>query len=149
MYRLGEEGEEAQPVLRQTFAGTASSWTPSLDRCLERGGRYAWAVQSVGQSKAGTWSSPRLFEIASPPGEAMIGEGAPERGREPGVRADASGASAAARPSFGAGGAAAPEGALTALESGVAVTPTRGLTPGPALENWARFGGGAPDENTG
>ncbi len=32
VYRLSEEGEEEEPVLRQTFAGSVSSWTPSLDR---------------------------------------------------------------------------------------------------------------------
>ena len=40
VYRLGEEGEEPQPVFRQNFAGSVTSWTPSLDRCLERGGQY-------------------------------------------------------------------------------------------------------------
>ena len=40
VYRLGEEGPAARPVLRESFAGTASSWTPALEHCLERGGRY-------------------------------------------------------------------------------------------------------------
>ena len=33
--RIGEEGDEAQPVLRETFAGAVNGWTPSLDHCLE------------------------------------------------------------------------------------------------------------------
>ena len=70
VYRLTEEGEEAPPVLRQTFTGTASSWTPSLDRCLERGGRYAWSVRSVGGKEASEWSALSLFEVASGASEA-------------------------------------------------------------------------------
>ncbi len=47
-YRIGEEGEKADVVLRQTFPGSVDSWTPSLDLCLERGGRYAWSVRATG-----------------------------------------------------------------------------------------------------
>ncbi len=74
VYRLAEEGEEAQPVLSETLAGSASSWTPSLDRCLERGGRYAWSVRAVGGKEASEWSAPSLFEVASGPSEAEFGE---------------------------------------------------------------------------
>ena len=74
VYRLTEEGEEAQPVLRQTFTGSASSWTPSLDRCLERGGQYAWSVRAVGREGSPGWSAPNLFEVASGPSEAEFEE---------------------------------------------------------------------------
>jgi len=70
IYRLREEGEEARPVLRQTFAGSVASWTPSLDRCLERGGQYAWSVRATGGGEASEWSSPTLFEVVSGPSEA-------------------------------------------------------------------------------
>lgn len=70
IYRLGEEGEEAQPVLRQRISGSALGWTPSLDRCLERSGRYAWSVRAVGSKKASKWSGPRLFQVASGPSAA-------------------------------------------------------------------------------
>ena len=65
VYRLTEEGEEAQPVLRQTFTGSASSGTPSLDRCLERSGQYAWSVRAIGKKGDTDWSTPSLFQVAS------------------------------------------------------------------------------------
>ena len=42
----GAESEEA-PVVRKTFRGLVNGWTPSLDSCFERGGRYAWSVRAV------------------------------------------------------------------------------------------------------
>ncbi|MCP4203900.1 MAG: DUF1566 domain-containing protein [bacterium] len=69
VYRLGDGGEEAEPVLRQSFAGSVSSWTPSLARCLERGGQYAWTVRATGENANTGWSAPSLFEVASGPSE--------------------------------------------------------------------------------
>lgn len=66
VYRLGK-GEEAKPILRHTFAGPVNSWTPSLDRCLERGDQYAWSVRAEGRNSPGAWSEARLFEIAVGP----------------------------------------------------------------------------------
>jgi hypothetical protein len=57
IYSFGEEGEEAQPVLRQSFAGSVYGWTPSLEACLEQGGRYAWAVRATRPSSAGEWEA--------------------------------------------------------------------------------------------
>jgi hypothetical protein len=64
VFRLGEEGEEMEPVLRQSFAGSASSWTPSLDLCLELGGRYAWWVRAEGEKGPGEWSDPLWFTVS-------------------------------------------------------------------------------------
>lgn len=47
IYEVGQGRQEAEPVLKQEIPGSASSWTPSLDRCLERGGQYAWSVRAV------------------------------------------------------------------------------------------------------
>ncbi|MCP4249786.1 MAG: hypothetical protein GY778_22310, partial [bacterium] len=69
VYLVGEEGQEATPVLRQTVPGAANGWTPSLDACLERGERYAWSVRAVGRTEASDWSAPSLFEVAAGPGE--------------------------------------------------------------------------------
>jgi len=74
VYRLGEEGEEAQPVLRQDFAGSVYGWTPSLDRCLERGGQYAWSIRAEGRKGLSEWSAPSLFEVAAGPNEAEFEE---------------------------------------------------------------------------
>jgi hypothetical protein len=73
LYRLGEEAAP-EPVLREIFSGSASSWTPSLDRCLERGGRYAWSVRAVGEKAASEWSTPSLFRVAAGPSEADLEE---------------------------------------------------------------------------
>ena len=72
-YRVGEEGEEL-PVLRETLPGSASSWTPSLARCLERGAQYAWSVRAVGRKGASQWSSPSLFTVASGPSQLEFEE---------------------------------------------------------------------------
>ena len=72
VYRLGEEYEEGEPVIRQTFAGSASSWTPSLGSCLERGGRYAWSLRGTGKEATSEWSKPRVFGIATGPTEAEL-----------------------------------------------------------------------------
>ena len=64
VYRVGGEGEEARAVLEQEIAGAASSWTPSLGGCLERGGHYAWSVRAAGREGAGDWSEPIWFEVA-------------------------------------------------------------------------------------
>ncbi len=67
VYRLGDQGEEAEPLLTQHIAGSALAWTPSLDRCLERGGRYAWTVRAAGKEETSDWSSPSFFQVASGP----------------------------------------------------------------------------------
>jgi hypothetical protein len=74
VYRLGEESEEATPVLQETVVGSASSWTPSLEACLERGGRYGWSVRAVGRRGASQWSSPSFFTVVAGPGTADIVE---------------------------------------------------------------------------
>lgn len=70
VYRLGEEGEEAQPTLRQSFAGSVSSWTPSVDRCLKLARRYAWSVRALGGDEVSAWSAPSLFQVAAGPSQA-------------------------------------------------------------------------------
>lgn len=70
VYRLGREGEETPPVVRESFAGSVSSWTPSLDRCLERGGRYAWSLRGWRGRKPSDWSPAMLFQVATGPAAA-------------------------------------------------------------------------------
>lgn len=67
VYRVGDQGEEAEPMLSQHIAGSAFAWTPSLHRCLERGGHYAWSIRAMLGSEASDWSSPSFFQIASGP----------------------------------------------------------------------------------
>jgi len=74
VYRVEEESEEAEPELRENLSGSASSWTPSLGRCLERGGEYAWSVRAVGRKGTSDWSPPSLFQVVLGPGEVEFEE---------------------------------------------------------------------------
>ena len=74
VYRIGEQGKESAPVLQQTIAGAALGWTPPLERCLERGGKYAWTVRAVGVQEASRWSQPSLFQVAAGPSQAEFEE---------------------------------------------------------------------------
>jgi hypothetical protein len=67
VYRLGSRRAESQPALSQRISGSALGWTPSLDRCLRRGGRYAWSVRAIGGEQTSDWSQPSLFQVASGP----------------------------------------------------------------------------------
>lgn len=71
-YRVGDEGEATQPMLQRSFPGSVSSWTPALDQCLERGGRYGWSVRAVNEKGASKWSAPNLFEVAAGPSEVEL-----------------------------------------------------------------------------
>lgn len=57
-------GRDVGPVLQVTVPGSAHTWTPSLDRCLERGQAYAWSVRASKRSGASDWSGRNLFQIA-------------------------------------------------------------------------------------
>jgi hypothetical protein len=64
------EGEERAPLFRVSVPGTAVSWTPSMDRCLEAGGRYVWFVRALGEG-VGRWS-----EVCADERGAVVGQGA-------------------------------------------------------------------------
>lgn len=87
VYRLAEESDEKEPVLRRRFPKSVGSWTPSLEHCLERGVRYAWSIAAVRAGEAQEWSEPRLFAVAAGPSEAELMEALrwirQSRGNEP------------------------------------------------------------------
>ena len=78
-----ESGAEPVLVTRATVAGDARGYTPPLDRCLERGQRYAWSVAAVGgergrsgadrsseaagADRALAWSPAFLFDVEAAP----------------------------------------------------------------------------------
>lgn len=72
VYRIDETRREPEAILRQRLPASTYAWTPSLDRCLERGGRYAWSVRSVGGEGGDRWSSPSLFRVAAGPTQAEL-----------------------------------------------------------------------------
>ena len=63
VYTIKEDAEEAEIVLRESVPGSVESWTPKLERCLERGEQYAWTVRALGKELATDWSKPSLFEV--------------------------------------------------------------------------------------
>lgn len=69
VYRLGHDGEEAQPVFTRRISGSALAWTPALDHCLAKGGRYAWSVRAMGRDEMSRWSAPSLFQVAAGPSQ--------------------------------------------------------------------------------
>jgi hypothetical protein len=72
VYELSATAEGGRPVLTARIPGSALSWTPSLDECLEPGGRYVWFVRSLGSKSAGGWSEGRAFEIEEGPTIAEV-----------------------------------------------------------------------------
>jgi len=74
IYAVGESEGESTELLSRRLPGGATSWTPALDSCLARGGRYAWSVRAVGGRKASEWSAPSLFEVSAGPSAAEFEE---------------------------------------------------------------------------
>jgi Protein of unknown function (DUF1566) len=73
VYGLEESGELApRPALTRVLPPAAASWTPTLEDCLERGGRYAWLLRARTSQGEEVLSSPRLFEIAGQPSEEEL-----------------------------------------------------------------------------
>ncbi len=62
---FGDERAGESLALRELLPIGVRSWAPSLDRCLEPGGRYAWRVRAVeGEGNAaGVWSESRHFVV--------------------------------------------------------------------------------------
>lgn len=69
VYRLleGETGEDAAELFRVRLPAGSQSWTPSLERCLDQGGRYAWSVRTAGPDASGDWAPAALFSVAPGP----------------------------------------------------------------------------------
>lgn len=77
VWRLSEPAEESgefEAVVEETLPRGALSWTPSLGRCLERGGNYAWAVRAIDGEDKSEWSDPALFAVTAGPTEAEFQE---------------------------------------------------------------------------
>ncbi|MCP4247437.1 MAG: hypothetical protein GY778_10355, partial [bacterium] len=63
IYRLGDEGKVAKRVYTRRIPGAALTWTPSLERCLEWGKRYAWSVRAHMVDGPTAWAEPSLFRV--------------------------------------------------------------------------------------
>lgn len=65
VYQVLEDAAQSEPVLVQNLPGAVTSWTPPLNRCLERNGRYAWSVRAAGPEGLGEWSAAAIFQVAA------------------------------------------------------------------------------------
>jgi hypothetical protein len=76
VFRVSEgDGEDPTLVSRASLPADARSFTPPLDRCLERGGRYAWSVAATAQdaARAGLdWAPALLFAVEATPSMAEV-----------------------------------------------------------------------------
>ena len=54
-------------MIQTTLPGTAFSWTPPLDQCLESGHAYVWYVRAQDELGEGEWSDGRYFEVDEAP----------------------------------------------------------------------------------
>lgn len=69
VYGVGRGSEavvDSQPAIRVQVPSAANSWTPSLERCLRVGERYAWSIRPLSSDAEEAWSVPSFFEIATP-----------------------------------------------------------------------------------
>jgi hypothetical protein len=57
------EIDGAEALVRVELPGSASSWTPDLERCPLLNRTYAWAVRALGEGVGSDWSEPRLFRV--------------------------------------------------------------------------------------
>jgi hypothetical protein len=69
-----EDDRDDEVRLRRSFDGSVTTWTPSLDSCLERGAHYGWSVRAVDAVGDGAWSEPLLFRLESGPTDAELDE---------------------------------------------------------------------------
>ena len=67
VYEVGRDRESAPVALRVSIDGRAASWTPTSERCLERGGRYAWSLRALRGESVSGWSTPAMFRVLPGP----------------------------------------------------------------------------------
>lgn len=70
----GTTDPEGEPALQVTLPGAASAWTPSLEQCLEAGGRYAWSLRARTGKETSDWSVPTLIEVQGRPSTDEVNE---------------------------------------------------------------------------
>ncbi|HUP24046.1 MAG TPA: hypothetical protein VNB06_14025 [Thermoanaerobaculia bacterium] len=76
VFRVSEgDGEDPTLVSRPSLPADARSFTPPLDRCLERGARYAWSVAATAEDAASgglDWAPALLFAVEATPSMAEV-----------------------------------------------------------------------------
>ena len=98
VFRLDRSGEP-ELIWTRVVAGTATSWSPSRNDCLESGGRYAWTVRTLdtGASEAHTdWAEARQFAVPGVPSDDEIAAALATLERWRAARGESAGGSAVA-----------------------------------------------------
>ena len=75
--RVRRRSRSSGPRCQQQISGGALTWTPPLERCLDRGASYAWSVRVVdGEGAEGgpSFQVIRLFQIAGAAGMLEVEE---------------------------------------------------------------------------
>lgn len=67
VYAVEGGEQEPKPLFRRRFPGSVGSWTPSVESCLDRGGRYAWLLRAQVDGVSSDWSQPLFFAVAPGP----------------------------------------------------------------------------------
>lgn len=72
--QVNGQQRQYQPVLRAILPGSASSWTPPLESCLQIGMPYAWMARGHSGELAGKWSEVNRFSVSRPGSIAPLHE---------------------------------------------------------------------------
>jgi hypothetical protein len=70
IYEVKQDGGEAEAVLVKTLPGAVTAWTPSLEICLKKAGRYGWTVRAEAENGNTEWAATNLFQVAAGPNES-------------------------------------------------------------------------------
>jgi hypothetical protein len=133
VYRLTDRGANREPAVLRELPGPAFSWTPSRDRCMTPGGRYAWAVRARGPGGWGEWSAASLFQVPAAPGREELEQALAVVRSYLAVHSGVAGSSAPrpaepAAPDAGAAGRDVPEPVRTAVARAIAAPDRVGLS---------------------
>lgn len=147
VFVLSDDGAaeaDRHPVLETSLPGSALSWTPSLDMCLEAGREYAWFVRAIDSLGGGEWSRASLFAPTPAPSAYDVDEALRLLREHAGATSPADHAVASPRESAvtpsesgqqrGAGESRTPALAAKGLSSGIAAI--HGEVPDPTGETY-------------
>jgi hypothetical protein len=72
VYEVGAEGGTtssmpAEPALTARVPGSALSWTPGLEHCLQPGLSYGWSVRALEAEGPSAWAPPLFFAVPKAP----------------------------------------------------------------------------------
>jgi len=63
------DSEARAELFRRTLPAGVTSWTPSIEQCLERGQQYLWSVRALLPDGGSEWSAPTTFEVNLAPSD--------------------------------------------------------------------------------